>query len=241
MKQLEEITEKIERFVKDYLKPGFEFRDNQKEAIISILDNVLNNGNSCHVIEAPTGSGKSLINIICAGVLDKYYGMRSFILASDVSLWDQYAEFIRKNPKLGFGMLKGKDNYKCSANNEPIDSAECKLSGITMGQLMCESPERLGFPCARTCTYLRDRKKALRANVTLLTYALYLRTVDSNNMDNQIQCFDARDVVFCDECHNIPNIIQLRYQIRYPNQFCLCGKQIHRVECLSGRGAILLR
>lgn len=209
---VESIEKNVESFVSRFLKAGFEFREHQKEIIISILDNILNGDNPCHVVEAPTGSGKSLINIICAGVLDKYYGRRSFILASDVSLWDQYAEFIKKNPKLGFGMLKGKDNYKCSANNEPIDSAECKLSGISMGQLMCENPDKLGFPCARSCTYLRDRKKALRANVTLLTYALYLRTVDSNNMDNQIQCFDARDVVFCDECHNIPNVIQLRYQ-----------------------------
>lgn len=211
MKQLEEITNNVERFVKEYLKPGFEFREGQKEIIINIIENIFNGEYSNHIIEAPTGSGKSLINIVCAGVLDKYYGMRSFILASDVSLWDQYADFIKKNPKLNFGMLKGKDNYVCKSNNEHIDNAECRLAGLTMGQLLCDNPDRLGFPCARFCTYLRDRKKALSANVTLLTYALYLRTVDKNNMDNQIQCFDARDVVFCDECHNIPNIIQLRY------------------------------
>lgn len=218
MVDIEEIKRNVDRFASDYLKAGFNFREGQREAIISILDNVLNDGNSTHIIEAPTGSGKSLINIISAGVLDKYYGLRSFILASDLTLWDQYAEFIKKNPRLGFGMLKGKDNYKCQANNEPIDSAECKLAGVTMGQLMCENPDRLGFPCARFCTYLRDRKKALKANVTLLTYALYFRTVDSNNMDNQIQCFDARDVVFCDECHNIPNLIQLRYEFGLDRQ-----------------------
>lgn len=213
MIEIEHIEKCINLFVDNYLKKGFEFRENQKEAIISIIDNILNGNTPTHVIEAPTGSGKSLINIISAGVLAKYYNRHSFILASDVSLWDQYADFIKKNPKLSFiGMLKGKDNYICKANGQHIDSAECKLAGLTMGQLMCESPEKLGFPCARTCTYLRDRKKALAAPVTLLTYALYLRTVDSNNMDNQIQCFDARDVVFCDECHNIPNIIQLRYQ-----------------------------
>lgn len=215
----ENISIYIDKWVNYVIGEDFVFRKNQKEIIIDIIENVLSEKNNTHVIEAPTGSGKSLINIISAGVLDKYYGRRSFILASDLSLWEQYADFIKKHTKTEFGMLKGKDNYKCQANGEPINSAECKLAGVSMNQLMNgDASARIGFPCAKYCTYLRDRKKALKANVTLLTYALYLRTVDSNNMDSQIQCFDARDVVFCDECHNIPNIIQSRYSFSLQRQ-----------------------
>lgn len=209
---IEEITNNVEEFVKEYFGESFQFRPQQKETIIGIIDTVLNKDTQTQIIQAPTGSGKSLINIISAGVLNKYYHKRSFILASDLSLWDQYADFINKNPRLGFGKLKGKQNYKCSANGEHIDSAECKLAGVKMGSLMIPgNAHKLGFECAEWCPYLRDRKKALEAPVTLLTYALYLYTVDRNNMDNQIQAFDARDVVFCDECHNIPNIIQMFY------------------------------
>lgn len=209
---IEEITHNVEEFVKEYFGESFNFRPQQKEAIIEIIDTVLNKDTQTQIVQAPTGAGKSLINIISAGVLNKYYNKRSFILASDLSLWDQYADFINKHPKLGFGKLKGKQNYKCSANDEHIDSAECKLAGVKMGSLMIPgNAQKLGFPCAEWCPYLRDRKKALEAPVTLLTYALYLYTVDKNNMDTQIQAFDSRDVIFCDECHNIPNIIQMFY------------------------------
>ena len=212
MIEINEIRANVEDFVKEYFGEDFEFRKKQKETIVSIIDTVLNTETLTHIVEAPTGSGKSLINIISAGVLYKYYGKRSFILASDLSLWDQYADFLNKNPRLGFGKLKGKNNYKCSSNGEHIDNAECKLAGIRMGSLMIPgNPQKLGFPCAEYCSYLRDRKRALESPVTLLTYALYLYTVDKNNMDTQIQQFDARDVVFCDECHNIPNIIQMFY------------------------------
>jgi Rad3-related DNA helicase len=212
MIEINEIQSNVEAFVIEYFGEDFKFRKKQKETIVSIIDTILNTETLTHIVEAPTGSGKSLINIISAGVLYKYYGKRSFILVSDLSLWDQYADFINKNPKLGFGKLKGKQNYKCSANGEHIDSAECKLAGVKMGSLMIPgNAHKLGFPCAEYCSYLRDRKRALESPVTLLTYALYLYTVDKNNMDGQIQAFDARDVVFCDECHNIPNIIQMFY------------------------------
>ena len=127
---IEEITNNVEEFVKEYFGESFQFRPQQKETIISIIDTILNKDTQTQIIQAPTGSGKSLINIISAGVLNKYYHKRSFILASDLSLWDQYADFINKNPRLGFGKLKGKQNYKCASNGERIDSAECKLAEL---------------------------------------------------------------------------------------------------------------
>ena len=97
---IEEITHNVEEFVKEYFGESFKFRTQQKEAIIEIIDTVLNKDTQTQIVQAPTGAGKSLINIISAGVLNKYYNKRSFILASDLSLWDQYADFINKNPRL---------------------------------------------------------------------------------------------------------------------------------------------
>ena len=216
MIEQKDIEANVDDFVLQFIDANFKFRAGQKEEIIEILYNVLNEINSVHIVEAPTGSGKSLISIISAGVLSKYYNKRSYILASDLTLWDQYADFIKKHRKLDFGILKGKNNYKCSLNDEPIDSSACKLSGINMFQL--SNPiiaSKLGFPCAATCPYLKDRQKALKSNVTLMTYALYFNTVGFNAHDTQIQLFDNRDVVFCDECHNIPNLVQLAKTFEY--------------------------
>ena len=97
----ETISSNIDGWVARHLKNSFKFRKHQKETIISIISNILNseNKNPCHMVEAPTGSGKSLINIISAGVLDEYYGFTSYILCSDLFLWEQYANFLKENPE----------------------------------------------------------------------------------------------------------------------------------------------
>ena len=71
--------------------------------------------------------------------------------------------------------------------------------------------EQLGFGCARYCTYLTARKKAQNANVTLMTYQLYFYMI--NIVKNQVEKapFKNRDVIFCDECHNIPSLVQSQY------------------------------
>ena len=61
---IEEITNNVEEFVKEYFGESFQFRPQQKETIISIIDTVLNKDTQTQIIQAPTGSGKSLINII---------------------------------------------------------------------------------------------------------------------------------------------------------------------------------
>lgn len=211
------IEEQVDNFVKDYLDKNFKFREYQKEYIVDILMNILNeDGHKCHTLQAPTGSGKSLIAIIAAGVLDKYYGMRSYILASDLSLWDQYAKYIEDHPKLNYGVLKGMSNYKCNETGESITTAPCTLAGVA--PYMITSPYSSashGFSCASVCKYIKNRKKALTANVTLLTYQLYLHCVGHNATDPQLPVFDNRDVVFCDECHNLPTLMQLRYQFTF--------------------------
>ena len=195
----------------------FTFRKYQCEAIVDIIYNILNpdeeNTNNCQTIEAPTGSGKSIINIISACVLADCYNMRSYILASDLYLWEQYYDYIQKNPilKEKIGCLKGKiGNYKCRRNNEDLSVAECKMAGLSWASLYSlDTAKKHGFDCAKNCKYLKDRKHALKTKVTLMTYQLYTKIVDGNNEDDKVPVFDVRDIIFCDECHNIPSIIQM--------------------------------
>ena len=74
----------ILEWVNQKISNEFEFREHQFETIVDIIINILENGNKNYVVEAPTGAGKSLINIIAAGVLAEYFDLTSYILVSDL-------------------------------------------------------------------------------------------------------------------------------------------------------------
>lgn len=200
-----EIKNNIETWTKKYLGSDFCFRKYQEEIIIKNINNVLNN-KEIQIIEAPTGSGKSIIAIITAGVLSEFYKKSVYILCSDLYLWSQYSDFIDNN-KLNFGKLKGKfGNYICEENGKDIISSRCVVNKISQNILMDNKlSEKEGYNCANYCSYILQKKKALNSSVVLMTYQLWLIYMNLFK-DNMI--FNYKDVIICDECHNIPNIIQ---------------------------------
>lgn len=206
------IRNQIIEWVSKHLGDSFVFRKHQLETIEDIISNIVNKVHHTHIIEAPTGSGKSLLCIISAGVLAEYYDMKSYILCSDLYLYSQYEDFIRIN-KLDFGALKGQTgNYYCDKNGEDMRNAECHIAKLSWSKMYRHKEvEQLGFGCARYCTYLTARKKAQNAKVTLMTYQLYFYMI--NIVKNQVEkaSFTNRDVIFCDECHNIPSLVQSQY------------------------------
>ena len=80
----EYIKELVIQWALDNISNDFEFREYQLDSIINILYNILNHKHRNYIVEAPTGSGKSLINIISAGVLADHFDMTSYILCSDL-------------------------------------------------------------------------------------------------------------------------------------------------------------
>ena len=115
------IENNVKDWVANYIEEEFEFREHQFECIVNIIKSILDNPETNYICEAPTGSGKSLINIISAGVLAEYYNMTSYILVSDLFLWEQYDKFIQNHKKLHFGSIKGQTgNYTCALNKEDI-------------------------------------------------------------------------------------------------------------------------
>ena len=211
----EKLNENIINWVKDNIGNSFEFREHQLEAITNICLNILEDINHTQIIEAPTGSGKSLLNIISAGVLADYYGKTSYILCSDLYLWKQYEDFINKHYsiKKKFGILKGQTgNYICERNKEDMRNADCRMGGVSWQKLFNQQTAiDLGYECASSCPYVKARKKALRSKVVIMTYQLYhfiVNVVAKKDIDNKQSMFGKRDIIFCDECHNIPQIVK---------------------------------
>ena len=209
----ENIERLVDNYVTEKISSDFKFREYQKEAIVDIIDNILKHGNHNYVVEAPTGSGKSLINIISAGVLADYFDITSYLLVSDLFLWEQYYNFLTSHPAVDIAVMKGKiGNYTCMMNGEDITLADCKLSGLSWASMYNQATiDKYGYTCAYNCEYVKTRKRAVRSKACLMTYQLFIQTFKMvSSDDNNPYQFKQRDVIFCDECHNIPNITETR-------------------------------
>ena len=212
----QEIEQRVDMWVKICIGDDFTFREHQRETIVDIIENILSHKQHNMIIEAPTGSGKSLINIISAGVLAFYYKVTSYILVSDLFLWEQYENFLKEHKFTGIASLKGQTgNYTCLLNNEDIKNADCRIAGLSWSAMFNKSScEKYGYDCAEKCEYIKARKRAIKADVCIMTYQLFLFIMNNDefNTDSHGQkIFKEHDVLFCDEAHNIPSIVQLKY------------------------------
>lgn len=207
------------------LDSTFKFREHQLEAIVSIIynilnydendssDNILNNIKRHQCIEAPTGSGKSIMLIVAASVLAEYYNKDSYILCSDLSLFKQYEDFILKMNLIQIGYIKGQTgNYKCDLANCEYRNAPCKIKKVSYHTLFNDTIARgIGFPCAKKCEYIIARKRAYNAHVIITTYQNYLYSVATKEGQNNKTLKNTHEILFCDECHNISNIVQGKF------------------------------
>lgn len=205
----------------------FTFREHQLEAIVSIIYNILNYDDKVRYdntdmfnkikrhqcIEAPTGSGKSIMLIVAASVLAEYYNKDSYILCSDLSLFKQYEDFVLKMNLMHIGYIKGQTgNYKCDLANCEYRNAPCKIKKVSYNTLFNEMTARgAGFQCAKKCEYILARKRAHKAHVIITTYQNYLYSVATKEGQNNNALKNAHEILFCDECHNMPNIVQGKF------------------------------
>lgn len=199
----------ILQWTRETYGPDFYFRKGQLEAVLDIVQTFFKGEKNLYLLDAPTGSGKSVIAMIVAGFLTKYQ-MRGYILASDLSLQAQYETDIRQ-ANLNWGSIKGVDNYTCAVNNEKFSLGDCRMKNISY-----EEAENL--ICWRECGYLTNRKRAIQSPVALLNYSFWL--IQRNYVEARQQekgkavPFQKRDFTICDEAHKIPEIVQNHFSPR---------------------------
>lgn len=189
----------LNEFVKNYFGKDFEFRQYQKETILDIVECVLNNEKSSYILEAPTGSGKSIIAMCISGVLN-LLNKKGYILASDLALHTQYENDIQKY-KLPFGYVKGIDNYLCSENGEKHSLGECHIRNTPSKHIKTLS-------CYPSCEYYFRRDHAMTTDTSVLTYSYWLIQRNYVAKNNDYEPFQKRDFIICDEAHKITDIVQ---------------------------------
>lgn len=201
--QRQKINKYINFFLENHAPKNYAFRRNQKETIINIVETYLDGKQKLLLFDAPTGSGKSHIAIISAYVLNKF-GFTGYILTSDLTLQDQYTDDIAKL-KLGWGSVKGIDNYECIENGEKHSLGECKMKNIASNVIK-------QLDCYRECPYFFARDHGSISPTAILNYSLYLIHMNYVLPRRGLAApFNKRDFVICDEAHKVLEIVQKHF------------------------------
>lgn len=175
-------------------KPAY--RENQREAVVSILHSLYVEDNTVTTLSAPTGAGKSLILYASMAVVANEFDRNSFFTTPLNALIDQVDgdEFIEDEVIT----LKGKNNYTCVHPQDAgssVDNAICQR----VDNFECEFKDT--HPDQGGCGYY-GRKNAALSHPEVVTNLSYLmansmipETVDSK--------FQPREIVTIDECQSI--------------------------------------
>jgi len=197
-----EIIKYLEEFVDTFMPEDFQWRKGQKEAVISIIE-AYKNKSKVVILDAPVGSGKSLIAMAVSWILNqhKIYG---YILTSEIALQEQYEKDFKRF-KIRWGSIQGIDNYICNDNFEKNSLGTCRIRGKAPKSMYCYSE----------CPYFSARDRAAQSPTSLLNYAYWLIMQNYVNPNNTEMLFPPRDFTFCDEGHKILDIVQNHYSPRF--------------------------
>lgn len=199
--------------------PLDEFRPGQKECIEAILT-AFNNGKRFVILEAPTGSGKSVIGMTVAKFFEKAY-----YLTIQKILQDQLTkDFTNDSVK----SLKGRNAYKCNywevymekyadqpdkmkqmemEAKDPIIQKTIANPKLPASEGVClvrekRSKSGLCFPCgegsltASTCPYWKALGESLEAHTCIMNFNSFLYQTSVTDR------FKPRSLMVIDEAHN---------------------------------------
>lgn len=206
----EELFSEVESWATKTFGPTFKFRNMQKEAVVDVIYNWCH-GTKNYILDAPTGSGKSITAMCVAGILSEVYGKSGYILISDLSLLKQYEDDVNVYFP-DWGVIRGRQTYTCQVNMMPFTVGVCSLAGMTSYSEIVDNYKE----CAPYCEYIVAREKAMNSKVTICTYAFWLlqqNYVKKNVGENAP--FHSRDFVICDEAHKIVDIVQNHFSPRF--------------------------
>lgn len=191
----------FKEFKETFLPKEFEWRRGQREAVEGIIDTYFDPNFDTVILDAPVGSGKSLIGMCSAWILNRE-GKKGYILASDIALQDQYEKDFQRF-LLSWGSVKGIDNYICIDNLDRNSMGTCRIKNL--------NPYNMN--CFGDCPYYSARDRASHSNTSLLNYAYWLVHMNyvNMNMSEDRQLFKPRDFTICDEGHKILDIVQNNY------------------------------
>lgn len=207
------------------LPAGFTvLRPHQEDAIQEIVE-AFESGIDIVYLDAPTGSGKTLIGHQVARELNA----KALYVCSDKSLQDQFA---RDFPHAK--VLKGRANYPTEVPGHFAD--ECTATGPKDGCLYCPNIGKAG------CAYEVAKREALKADLAVTNTAYFLTEANGPGR------LGNRDLVIVDEADTLESVFMGHVEYRAPKALVQrCGmdfpkKGAHKktlVQWLDAFGAAL--
>lgn len=183
--------------VDDYF-PFDEYRPYQREAILKIIE-LIEAGTTNVILNAPVGSGKSVIAYTVAQYFWHKIFAKSFIMTSTKFLQDQYLDDFKD-----LKTVKGRNNFRCISDcSQTCDKGSCK----TMSNIQCQYGVTIGDYGSlelkpvdegeENCPYWTQKIEAIEAPISILNYKFALTD------KAYVQHFPHRQLAIFDEAHNI--------------------------------------
>jgi len=175
-------TDKDE-ILKLFPAPGF--RKYQKETLVRMAEE-FETGVKCILLDAPTGFGKSPVNIAFAEAAEK-----AFYITPQLTLIDQ----MKRDKYVGKHIteIKGRQNYFCQF--DPVATVDVGMCQRVKDFQDCKKYE--------DCPYYKQKMKALNAHTAIMSFAYFILEGYSES-DNS---FGRRELLILDESHNIDKFV----------------------------------
>lgn len=180
-------------------------RAGQVEAVDEILVAFIDEGMKNVILNASTGTGKSIIGAVAADALSaikhkNFEQSKSSISLTATNVLAKQYDSTFGQLKDNFIMIKGANNYECSALSTPDQNESADACAFyTMVQHASEFQNILDTDCAK-CEYMHTKKQ--RNNVRHLTtnYSYYF--IDRMYTGK----FEDRDLIVWDEAHLVNDL-----------------------------------
>lgn len=218
-------------------------RIGQVQAVDKILTAFFINENKRVILNAPTGYGKSVIAIIVSKMVskmvnknkfgvngDEFIPANSVILMHTNMLIEQYKNSFEKI--LGFEIVKGAANYKCSLLGTDASSC-CKYAlEQQLKSKKCENTDsiisNISSNCAN-CEYKLSRSSNVKAEIlcTNNAYHIIMQLYGLTKTTHPEQLYPTRDLAIIDEAHVLNDSFISHMQIHITKENL---KKIH-TEC----------
>lgn len=165
--------------------PFDSFREKQFDLVVETLHYLYQEDYDNVIIDAPTGVGKSAVNVTAAQLSDK-----AFYVTPQKSLREQ----LQEDDVLSeyYEALRGRADYTCGVTGD--NCSDCRIN---------QNPKE---SCSNhnDCTYWQQKLTTMDADMAVLTFAYLIidgsipETTESGKVS-----FGDRDLLIVDECHNL--------------------------------------
>lgn len=206
-----------------------DLRKNVVWAVYNTLKSFYQEDKKYVLLNAPTGSGKSMIGLITAMCVDyitshvdgiSEYGGTSYYLTSTKSLQEQMDNDIDRFRIGDFAnVLKGTNSYDCTYGNQmmSVNGTVNDFERQTYKDAWCQGIEKQDrwmtqfAKCEITCPYECQRLLASRSTCAVLNYHYFL----TFNRSSYNPYFTQRELTICDEAHMLPSIVEDFYSMDF--------------------------